>query len=388
MARTSSAPGSSASRKHQSLEQATPPIAPKREKVLEMHGDRRIDSYYWLRDRDNPEVIEYLKAENAYTEAQMKHTEALQQQLYDEMLGRIQETDLSVPYRYGAYFYYSRTEEGKAYGIYCRKQGSLEAPEEILIDANQLAEGHEFFDLGDYEVSLNHQILAYSTDTNGSEKYTLVLKDLLTGEHFPEQIHDVGGVAWANDNATLFYTRLDEANRPYQLWRHRIGTDPANDTLIHEEPDEAYYLGISISRSNAYLFLSAESKITSEVRFLDANQPDGEFQMVQPRDYGIEYSVVHHPGDRTTPDTNRFYIVTNENATNFKLMVTPVATPGKEHWTEVIPHRDDVMLDGVSAFANHLVIFEREKGLPTIRVQNLSTSTTKGTEFPEPAYAV
>lgn len=385
MARTSSASDTSASL---SLEQRVPPVAQKREKVLEVHGDRRLDPYYWLRDRDNPEVIEYLKAENAYTEAQMKHTEALQQQLYDEMLGRIQETDLSVPYRYGDYFYYSRTEEGKAYGIYCRKRGSLEAHEEVLIDTNQLAEGHEFFDLGDYEVSSNHRILAYSTDTNGSEKYTLVLKDLSTGEHFPEQIPDVGGVAWANDNETLFYTRIDDANRPYQLWRHRIGTDPASDTLIHEEPDEAYYLGISRSRSNAYLFLSAESKITSEVQFLDANQPNGEFQIVQPREYKIEYSVVHHPGHLSNPSTNRFYIVTNENATNFKLMVTPVATPGKDHWTEVIPHREDVMLDGVNAFANHLVIFEREKGLPTIRVQNLATGDVKAIDFPEPAYAV
>ncbi len=382
---SSSAPNSFVS---PSVDQQVPPIAPKHKKVLEIHGDRRIDPYYWLRDRDNPDVIEYLKAENAYTQAKMQHTEALQQRLYDEMLGRIQETDLSVPYRYGDYFYYSRTEAGKAYGIYCRKQESLEAPEEVLLDSNQLAEGHEFFDLGDYEISPNHHILAYSTDTNGSEKYTLVLKDLATGNHFPEQIHDVGGVAWANDNETLFYTRIDEANRPYQLWRHRLGTDPNQDTLIHEEPDDAYYLGISRSRSNAYLFLSAESKITSEVRFLDASDPNGAFQMVQPRQHGIEYSVVHHPGKPSTPATNRFYIVTNENAINFKLMVAPVAMLDKDHWIEAIPHRDEVMLDGVSAFANHLVIFEREKGLPTIRVQHLATDTTKAIDFPEPAYAV
>ncbi len=368
--------------------QYTAPIAPKQDRILEMHGDRRIDPYYWMRDRDDPAVIEYLKAENAYTDAQMKHTETLQQQLYTEMLGRIQETDLSVPYRYGDYFYYSRTEEGKAYGIHCRKKGSLDAEEEILLDNNQLAEGHEFFDLGDYDISPNHHILAYSTDTNGSEKYTLRLKNLLTGEHFPEHISDVGGVTWANDNETLFYTRIDETNRPFQLWRHRLGADPSSDTLIFEDPDEAFYLGISRSRSNDYLFLSAESKITSEVQFLAADEPNGSFQLIQPRTHGIEYSVVHHPGDRTDPSSNRFYIVTNENAINFKLMVTPVATPDKAHWSEVIPHRDDVMLDGVSTFAKHLVIFEREQGLPTIRVQTLSTGETTGIEFPEPAYAV
>ena len=368
--------------------QHTAPIALKKEKILEIHGDQRIDPYYWLRDRDDPTVINYLKAENAYTEALMQHTEALQQQLYDEMLGRIQETDLSVPYRYGDYFYYNRTEEGKAYGIYCRKYGSLEAEEEVLVDSNQLAEGHEFFSLGDYEVSPNHQLLAYSTDTNGSEKYTLVLKDLKTGKQFPEQIADVGGVSWANDNETLFYTRIDQANRPFQLWRHSLGTDPISDMLIYEEPDDAFYIDISRSRSNAYLFLSIDSKITSEVRFLDANQPNSPFKMIQPRVHGVEYSVTHHPGNGIDPSTNQFYIVTNEDAINFKLMVTPVKTPAKEHWKLVIPHREDVMLNGVSAFANHLVILERERGLPTIRVQNLSTGDTTSIEFPEPAYAV
>ncbi|MEM7768882.1 MAG: S9 family peptidase [Cyanobacteria bacterium P01_A01_bin.37] len=368
--------------------QHMPPKASQQKQILEIHGDQRVDPYYWLRDRDDPNVIDYLKSENAYTEAQMTHTEALQKQLYDEMLERIQETDLSVPYWHGGYWYYSRTEEGKAYGIYCRKHGSLDADEEVLLDSNQLAEGHEFFSLGDSEISPNHELLAYSTDINGSEKYMLVLKNLTTGKHFEEQIDDVGGVVWANDNATLFYIRIDSTNRPFQLWRHQLGTDPNNDTLLYEETDDAFYLDISRSRSNAYLFLSAESKITSEEWFLDANQPLREFQLIQPRTHGIEYNVTHHPVDDSNPSTNRFYIVTNEDAMNFKLMVTDVADPSKENWREVIPHREDVMLNGVSAFANHLVIFERERGLPSIRVQDLATETITSLDFPEPAYAV
>ncbi len=366
----------------------TPPLAPRFPQVLEIHGDRRVDDYYGLRDRENPAVIDYLQAENAYTEAQMAVTAELQQQLYDEMLGRIQETDLSVPYRHGDYFYYGRTEAGKAYGILCRKRGSLEAAEEILLDENQLAEGEEFFDLGNYVVSPNHQLLAYSTDTDGSEHYRLVFKDLQAGTLFPEQIADVDSVVWAQDNQTLFYTRLDAANRPFQLWRHDLGTDPAEDVLVYEEADEAFYLSVDVTRSDAYIVLSAESKITTEVRCLEAHQPTGEFQILCPRERGIEYSVVHHPGDPAEASSNRFYIITNEQAINFKLMVTPVHAFEKAHWQTVIPHRPDVMLSGVSAFANHLVIYERQAGLPTIRVQTLSTGTDHKIDFPEPTYEV
>ncbi|MGF1536432.1 MAG: S9 family peptidase [Elainellaceae cyanobacterium] len=366
----------------------SPPIAPQHPKILEIHGDRRVDPYHWLRDRDQAEVIDYLKAENAYTESAMGHTDALQKQLYDEMLGRIQETDLSVPYRYGDYHYYSRTEEGLAYSIYCRKPGSLDADEEVLLDSNQLAEGKEFFSLGDFNVSLNHRLLAYSTDTNGSERYTLVFKTLDTHAHFEEQIADVGGVAWAKDHKTVFYTRIDEAHRPYQLWRHVLGTDPSNDVLIYEETDESFYLSISSTRSEAYLVLAASSKVTSEIHVLDAQQPEGSFQVLQPRQPRVEYWIDHHPGGDGDLSTDRFYIVTNEDAINFKLMVTPVATPGKAHWREVIPHREDVMLSDIDVFADHLVIYEREGGLPTIRVQKLSTGDERAIAFPEPTYAV
>lgn len=207
------------------------PIAKKQPKSLETHGDVRVDNYYWLCDRNSPATLDYLKAENDYAEAQTAHTKDFQKALYDEMLGRIQETDLSVPTKDGDYYYYSRTEEGKAYRILCRKQGSLDAAEEILLDENELAEGHEFFALGDYETSLNHQLLAYAVDTDGSERCTLVFKDLATGELFPEEIDNISEVIWANDNRTTFYTRLDEAHRPHQVWKHRLGEDPAKDQL-------------------------------------------------------------------------------------------------------------------------------------------------------------
>ncbi len=364
------------------------PIAPQQSKILEIHGDRRTDPYYWLRDRDDSAVIDYLKAENDYTDAVMGHTEALQKKLYDEMLSRIQETDLSVPYRYGGYYYYSRTEEGKAYSIYCRKWESLEADEEILLDSNQLAEGTEFFSLGDFDVSPSHELLAYSTDTNGSERYTLVFKTLSTDTLFDEQIEDVAGLAWAKDNKTVFYTRIDEAHRPYQLWQHVLGTDPGEDVLVYEETDEAFYLSVGSTRSDAYVVLSSSSKVTSEIQTLDADHPQGSFQIIQPRQQGVEYWISHHPGDDADPKTNRFYIVTNENAVNFKLMVTPVTAPSKENWREVIPHREDVMLSDIDVFRDHLVIYERQEGLPTIRVQKFSTGDEKAIAFPEPTYEV
>jgi len=365
-----------------------PPVAAQRPKELERHGDRRIDPYYWLREKENPEVIEYLEAENRYTEAQTAHTEALQQQLYDEMLGRIQETDLSVPYRYGGYYYYSRTEEGLPYGILCRKQGSLEAEEEILLDENALAEGLEFFELGDYEVSPDHKLLAYSTDTQGNERYTLVFRNLETSDRFPESIPDISGACWANDNTTVFYLRLDETNRPYQLWRHGLGTLIHNDELVYEETDEAFYLDLSTTRSEAYILLSADSKITSEVRFIDADNPNGDFRVIHPREKGVEYGIAHHPGLEQDNEGNRFYIVTNDAAINFKLMTAPVSNPGKANWTEIIPHREDVMLSGVDLFEDHLVVYEREQGLPTIRVQKLSTGEATQLSFPEPTYSV
>ena len=357
------------------------PIAEKCPHVLSMHGDRRVDDYYWLRDRDDPQVIAYLEAENAYTAAMMQHTEALQTALYDEMLARIQETDLSVPYRKGDYYYYSRTEAGKAYPIYCRKQGSLDAAEEILLDQNELAAEHEFFTLGALAISPNHQILAYSTDTMGSERYILHFLNLTTRQLYPEAIPETYyGVVWGNDNQTVFYTQLDAANRPFKLLRHQLGSAIADDILVFHEPDDSYFLGVGKTRSEAYILLELGSKVTSEVHFLDANQPTGNFQVIQPRSPGIEYTVEHH--------STVFYITTNEDALNFKLMKAPVSSPAKQHWEPVIPHREDVLLEGVSAFTNHLVIYEREAGLPTVRIRQLSTGEEHAIAFPDATYSV
>lgn len=361
--------------------QPKPPKAAKQPYRHVLHGDERQDHYFWLRDRLNPETIAYLDAENAYTEAMMEHTEGLQKTLYDEMLGRIQETDLSVPYRKDDVYYYTRTEEGKAYPIHCRKRGSLEAPEEILLDQNQLAVGHDYFRVGVFQVSPDHQRLAYSVDTSGAECYTLYFLDLNTGTRSPESIPNTYySFAWGNDSQTVFYTQVDEAHRPYKLLRHRLGTPAEQDQLVYHETDESYYLGVEKTRSAAYILMTLNSKITSEVHYLDANQPMGEFRVIEPRSPGVEYQVEHH--------SDVFYITTNENAINFKLVKAPVTAPGKAQWQTVIPHREEVMLTAVSAFARHLVVYERQAGLPTIRVCHLTTGDEHDVTFPEPTYEV
>jgi oligopeptidase B len=358
-----------------------PPQAKQIPHVHSLHGDERPDPYFWLRDRQNPDVIAHLEAENAYTEAMMRHTEDFQKRLYQEMLGRIQETDLSVPYRKGEFYYYIRTEEGKAYSIFCRKRGSLDAPEEVLLDQNQLAEGHEYFQLGVLKVSPDHQKLAYSVDTSGAELYELKFLDLSAGTVYAETIADTYySLAWGNDSQTVFYTQVDEAHRPYKLFRHRLGTPVEQDELVYHETDDSFYLGVGKTRSEAYILLTLDSKITSEVHYLDADHPNGEFQVIAPRSPGVEYAVEHH--------SDRFFIVTNEAAINFKLMQTPVDDPRKENWQTVIPHREDVLLNDVDAFANHLVIYERKQGLPQIRIRKLSTGDEHYISFPEPAYEV
>ncbi|RUS96164.1 oligopeptidase B [Dulcicalothrix desertica PCC 7102] len=360
--------------------QSTPPVAQKQPYVLELHGDRRIDNYFWMRDIENPQVTAYLEAENTYTEEAMKSTTDLQQQLYDEILSRIKETDLSVPVRKDNYYYYSRTEEGKAYAIHCRKQGSLEAPEQILLDENELAEGQEYFNVGVFQISPNHEILAYAVDNNGSERYTIYFLDLKTFKLYPETISDTYySFAWANDNQTVFYTKVDEANRPFKLFRHQLGKPQEEDVLIYHEPDDSYFLSVGKTRSEAYIVMSLGSQVTSEAHFLDANNPlKGAFQIVNPRVQGVEYEIEHH-GDY-------FYIVTNDKAINFKLMKAPVASPSQQNWETVIPHREDIMLSGVSLFAKHLVIYERVNGLPCATVQNLETNKSQNITFPEPTY--
>ena len=359
----------------------TPPVAEKHPQVLVVHGDERIDDYFWMRDSNDPNVIAYLEAENAYTDAMMQHTQGLQTTLYSEMLARIKETDLSVPYRKDDYYYYSRTEEGKDYPIYCRKKGSLDASEEILLDQNELAKGYDYFSLGTFQVSPNHQLLAYSVDASGAEKHTLFFLDLNTFELYPETLTETYySFAWGNDNRTVFYTKVDSTNRPFQLWRHTLGSRPEDDVLIYQEPDEAYFLSVGKTRSQAYILMSLGSKVTSEVHYLDAHNPTNSFQVIHPRQQGMEYSIEHH--------SDRFYIVTNDEAINFKLVKTPVAKPSKDNWQTVIPHREDVLLSSVSAFADYLVISERKGGLPMIRVQKTSTGEEQDIRFPEPTYSI
>lgn len=365
---------------HKEKPMAIPPIAPKQPQVLTNHGDKRIDDYFWMRDSNDPKVIAYLEAENAYTEAMMQHTEPLQSTLYNEMLARIKETDLSVPYRQADYYYYSRTEEGKSYPIHCRKKGSIDGIEEILLDQNELAKGYEYFSLGTFKVSPNHQVLAYSIDTSGAEQYTLFFLDLTTFELYPETITDTYfSLAWGNDNCTVFYTKVDSANRPFQLLRHTLGGKSAQDVLIYEEPDESYFLSVGRTRSQAYIIMSLGSKITSEIHYLDANNPNDNFQVIHPRQQGMEYDLEHHK--------DYFYIVTNDEAVNFKLVKAPIATPSKENWQLVIAHREDVLLSSVSAFSDYLVISERKAGLPIMRVQKLATGEEQYITFPEPTYA-
>jgi oligopeptidase B len=357
----------------------TPPVAKKLPKVDVIHGDRRHDDYAWLRQKDDPEVLAHLRAENAYADAVLKPTETFREALYTEMLGRIKEDDETVPYRRGNHFYYSRTEKGKQYPILCRRHGSLDAPEEITLDLNRLAEGHAFLALGAYAVSDDGDFLVYTVDVTGFREYTLYVKDLRTGALAPDHIERVASVAWSAAPATFFYVTEDHAKRPYRLWRHRLGGGA--DDLLVEEADELFRLGVTRSRSLAYVFLYSASHTTTEVRYLRAAEPTGAWTVLAPREHEHEYDV-DHGGEL-------FYVRTNGGGRrNFRLVTAPVGDPRPERWTELVPHREDVMLEGVDVFSDHYVLQEREDGLVRLRVTNLETRAWHHVEFPEPAYDV
>lgn len=361
--------------------QLKPPLAERSPKSYSIHGKNVVDDYHWLKDRANPKVIAYLEAENAYTEGTMRPTEALQAKLFTEMKGRLKETDLSVPYRIDDYYYYSRTFEGKQYNVHCRKRGSLDAKEEVLLDQNDLAAGQEYFRLGVYRVSPSHKLLAYSTDTDGSEAFNLRVKDLDSGKLLKDEIRNTYySVAWGNDDQTIFYTVLDSAKRPYKVFRHVLGSDSATDQLVYHETDEGFHVDLSKTRSGKYILIQSHSMTTKEWRFVEADKPLGDWRIVQPRIQGLEYSVEHH-GDQ-------FYIVANDNARNFKLVRAPVSSPDKANWTDVIPHRPEVKIEGVEAFAEHLVISERSGGLTNLRVRGVADSVEHLIAFPEPVYTV
>lgn len=359
----------------------TAPIAKKVPKINKIHGDTLTDNYYWLREKNNPEVISYLEAENAYTDSVMKPYKEFEQNLYKEIVSRIKETDLSVPYREGDYLYYNRTEEGKQYPILCRKLAAdTKAKEEILLDLNKLAEGQKFMSLGDLDISPDGKKLAYTTDNNGFRQYQLFIKDLETGKIYPETRERVTTVLWAEDNKTLFYVvEHPQTKRSYQLYKHLLGSE--KDDLVFEEKDELYGLGLSKSSSDDYIFSVSSSSTTTEVRYIPSNKPDSNFKVFLAREEGHEYSLDHHSGQN-------FYVLTNLEAKNYRLVTSTIENSDKNNWQEIIPHKEKVKLEGMQFFANHYIVYQREDGLQKILISNLSNKQTHFIEFPEPAYSV
>jgi oligopeptidase B len=357
-----------------------PPVAEKVAKEFHEFGGTRVDNYYWLKERDNPKVLDYLKAENAYLDAVMKPTEKLQETLYEELVGRVKQTDMSVPYHDNGYSYYSRYEEGKEYPVYCRKKDSLDAPEEILIDASEMAEGQPFFSVIGVAVSPDNSLLAYAVDTVSRRLYLQHFKSLESGQVLADEIpNTLGMVAWANDNRTVFYTLKDtETLRPYKVMKHRLGTPIAADEEVYVEDDETFYTAAYKSKSKGLIFIASDSTLSTELRFLDADNPEGPFQIVEPRRRDLEYNVEHF-GDK-------LYIRTNDQAKNFRLMEAPLDKPGRENWAEVIPYRDDVLFEDFELFNDFLVLEERLAGLPRIRIINWADKAEHSLEFGEPTY--
>lgn len=362
-------------------ERLAPPVAKRVETRREHHGDLFLDPYEWLRDKDSPEVIAYLEAENAYVDQQTSDLDTLRHQIFDEIKARTKETDLSVPTRRGAWWYYARTFEGKQYGVHCRCPASdpddwnpprfdehTEIPgEQVLLDENEAADGHDFFALGAASVSLDANLLAYSVDTVGDERYTLRFKNLNTGELYPDEIAGIGaGASWAADNRTVYYITVDDAWRPDTVWRYRLGAGQPAEQVYHE-PDERFWLGVGRTRSDAYMMIAAGSSVTSEYRYADAADPEAQFTVVLSRREGVEYSVEH----AVVGDEQRFLILHNDGAVNFTLVEAPVDDPSRQR--TLIPHRDDVRLDGVDAFAGHLVVSYRRAALPRIQLWPFAT---------------
>ena len=365
-----------------------PPTARKHHTETQMHGVVLADDYAWLRDKENPDVTAYLEAENAYADAVMAPLAGLRDELYQEMLSHVKQTDISVSYRDGDWWYYSRTEEGLQYGIFCRKRGGpagpdADAAEEIVLDGNELAKGHAFFAIGDTDITDDGRWLAYSTDTTGFRQYTLRIKNLETGETLADEVERVGSVVWAADNRTLFYTVEDEQQkRQHRLWRNCI-QQSSGEVLVYQEDDERFNIAAGRTRDGKFIVIESASHTTSEARVLKADDPTGAFRIIAPREDEHEYSLDHRNG--------LWFIRTNDRGRNFRLVTAPVATPGREHWTEVIPHRDGVMIEEVDLFAGFFVACEREDGLPRLRIWRFAgdgAEAAPGGEiaFPEPAY--
>ena len=357
----------------------TPPVAKKVSHETKIHGYTLKDDYFWLREKTNSEVTKYLEDENAYTEEVMKPTKDLQEALYKEMLSHIKQTDLSVPSRIGDYYYYSRTEEGKQYPYQCRKKGSMEGKEEVLLDLNKLAEGHSFLGLGGFSVSNDGNLLLYSTDTTGYRQFTLHVKDLRTGQTLGESIERTGSIVWANDNKTIFYTTEDPVSkRSDKFWRHIVGSDK-ND-LLYEEKDELFDVGAGRSLDKKIVFLASFAKTSREFRYLSADNPMGEFKVILPRQEGHEYDIDHYNGE--------FYITTNKNAKNFRVVTAPISDPSEKNWKPFIDHNPKIKIDGLTTFANHLVVSEKEGGLNYLRVIDMKARKSHRITTNEPDYAL
>lgn len=356
------------------------PIAAKKAKELTIHGDTRIDNYYWLNDRKDVEVLSYLNKENTYTDEVLKPLDGFREDLFQEMKSRIKETDMSVPYYSDGWFYYSRYEEGKEYPIYCRKEKSLDTPEKIMLDVNKLADGFDYYQVSGLSLSSNKKILAYGVDNVSRRIYTIHFKNLETGEVYPFSIENTtGDSVWANDNETIFFTRKDESLRPFQIWKYSFGDDVNKAEIVFEEDDETFNCFIYKSKSKQYLFLGSSSTLTSEIQFLNADNPDGNWKLIHPRERGLEYGVGHQD--------NKFYVHTNYEAQNFRLMEVEVENPNKDNWKEVIPHRPDILLEDIEMFTNYLVLEERVEGISQIRVINHTTGDDHYVNFGDSAYS-
>jgi len=359
-----------------------PPMAAKKPQTFTEHGYQRVDDYYWLKDKTNEEVLAYLKAENDYADTVMAHTKALQQTLFDEMKARIKEEDTTVPYFDNGYYYYSRTETGKQYRIYCRKKGDLNAPEEIILDENKEAEGKDAFILAGLEVSPDNKVMAYLSNYTGSyADFSLRFRDLATGKDMPDFVESAAGMAWASDNQTVFYVTPNEALRPYRLYKHKMGTK-AKDQLLYEEKDELFSIDVSRTKTGDYIFLSMGSFTSSEYRILPANQPDGAFALFAPREKDVEYYVAHHK--------QKFFIrVKDASSKNYKVMEAPLdGYNNKKNWKEFIAHDPNVKIEGLDVFAGYLAMEVRSNGLQEIRIKDLATGKMQSVAFPEPVYTV
>jgi oligopeptidase B len=354
-----------------------PPVAERQSVTTTLHGDVRTDDYAWMREKGSPAVTAYLEAENAYADAVFAPTKGLQATLYDEMLGRIKEDDDTFPYRYGDWLYYSRIEAGKQYSRHCRKARE-DGAEEVLLDLNAMAEGHSYMGLGAFQPSPDGRYLAYSSDTIGFRQYTLRVKDLLSGEHLPFEVSQAGSVAWANDNQTIYYTVDDEAKRPARVFRYSLNARTSD--FIYEERDEMFRVSVNRSRSGGYLFLTSASHTATEVRYLPADEPSREWQLIARREAGHEYFADHH--------SNWFYFLTNANGRNFSVARAEVANPRRTNWETVVEHRDDVMIEDLDLFAGHMVRSERANGLQRLVVTALDTGESHHIEFGEPVYTV